>query len=195
MNNIDLPLSIYQNIMVNHLATIMIQNLKLYPGKWWVLYHCSPHMIMSKNNEDYNIHWQVEFGAYVQTSEVNDLNNTNNLKTLDGIYLWPAPNLQGRHQIMKLLSGKLTKTPKVVDRPITYFANQQCWKMAEGQEFKSLKKRTKKSNSFPWCQFVSNGTTITNITDWRIQIQKIHHIRYLQWCDWLWWGYLLGRTE
>ena len=83
-------------------------------------------MIMSKNNEDYNIHWQVEFGAYVQTSEVNDLNNTNNLKTLDGIYLWPAPNLQGRHQIMKLLSGKLTKTPKVVDRPITYFANQQC---------------------------------------------------------------------
>ena len=50
-------------------------------------------MIMSQMNWGYNKHFQFEFGDYGQASQVNDPNNTNRTRTLDGIYLCPAPNL------------------------------------------------------------------------------------------------------
>ena len=41
-------------------------------------------------------------------------------RTFDGIYLCPAPNFQGGHQIMDLRTEKFITRPKLVDIPITY---------------------------------------------------------------------------
>ena len=59
-------------------------------------------MILSHKNWYNNKHLQVEFGAYVHESQVNNQTNTNCLKTLDEIYLCFAPNFQGGHHIMNL---------------------------------------------------------------------------------------------
>ena len=78
-----------------------------------------PHIILSQRNLDYNKHFKVEFGAYVQASQVNDPKNTNLPRILDGIYLCPAPNFQFGHQIMDLRTGQLITGPRVVKIPIT----------------------------------------------------------------------------
>ena len=75
--------------MICHLATNGTQNLDFFPTKEVVSSHYIQHMILSQSNLEYNKHFQVEFGAYVQASQVNDPNNTNNHRTLDGIYLCP----------------------------------------------------------------------------------------------------------
>ena len=76
--------------MIRHLATNGTQNLNPSPTKVVVLSHYTQHMILSQSNLDCNKHFQVEFCAYVQAPQVNDPNNTNHPRTLDGIYLCPC---------------------------------------------------------------------------------------------------------
>ena len=106
--------------MIPHLEMNVTRNLILFPSKRGVPSHYISHIILSHSNLGYNKYLQAEFGAYLQASQVNDPNNTNILRTLDGIYLLPAPNLQGGHQIMYLQMGKYITIPKVFEIPITY---------------------------------------------------------------------------
>ena len=64
-------------------------------------------------NLDYNKHLQVEFGSYVQVSQVNNPNNTNRLRTFNVIYLYPG------HHIMDLRTGQFITRPKLLEIPIT----------------------------------------------------------------------------
>ena len=96
-----------------------MRDLNLFTSKGGVSAHYIPHMIMSRRNWYYNKHLQVEFGAYSQTSQVNDPKNTNRPRTFNGMYLYPVPNFQGGHQIMDLQTGQLITIPKVVNIPIT----------------------------------------------------------------------------
>ena len=98
----------------------VMQNSNLFPDKGAVSDHYSPYMILSQRNWDHNKHCQVEFGAYVKASQVNSPKNNNRPRTLDGIYLCPAPNLYGGHHIMDLWTGNLITIPKVVEILITY---------------------------------------------------------------------------
>ena len=59
--------------------------------------------------------------------------------TLDGIYLYPASNFQGVHQIMYLRTGKLIKMPKLFEIPITGSVINNVEKMLKEQGFKLLK--------------------------------------------------------
>ena len=93
--------------MIRHLAMNVTQNLNLFPEKGGALAHYRPHMILSQRNCDYNKHCQVEFGSYIQTSQVNNQKNNNIPRTLDGIYLCPTPTFKGRHQITNQQMGKL----------------------------------------------------------------------------------------
>ena len=109
-----LPYKNIPRIMICHLVMNVTQNLNIFPTKRGVLSHYSPHMIVSQSNWGYNKHWHAEFGAYVNSSQVNDPKNTDLPRTLDGIYLCPAPNFQGRHHIMDLWIGQFNTIPKLV---------------------------------------------------------------------------------
>ena len=76
-------------------------------------------MILSQKNWDYNKHLQVEFSSYVQASQVNDPKNATHPRTLDGMYLCPAPNFQSGNQIMNLWMVKLITRPKLFEITIT----------------------------------------------------------------------------
>ena len=137
--------------MFSHLVKIMTQNLKLFPGKGWALYHYIPHMIMSKRNWNYYIHWQVKCGAYVQAPQVNYPESKNHLKKLDGICLYSAPTFQGGHQIMELYMGRFTKTPKLFRITITYVAihTVEKWRRIRNLSHWKIYNRKRKDILFP----------------------------------------------
>ena len=76
-------------------------------------------MILSHRNWDYKKNLHDEFGAYFQSSQFYNQKNTNCPRTVDGIHLCPATNLQGGHQNMNLRMGQLITRPKLVDILIT----------------------------------------------------------------------------
>ena len=67
--------------MIHHLTMNVTRNLDLFPSKGGVLDKYSSYMIMSQRNWNYNKK-QVEFGAYVQASQVNDPKNTNSMSKI-----------------------------------------------------------------------------------------------------------------
>ena len=105
--------------MVHHSGMNVMQNLNMFSSKGEVQAHHSQHMIFSQSNWYYNKHFNVGLGAYVQASQFNDPKNTTYPKTLDGIFLCPAPILQGGHQIMNLCKIQFFTRPKLVKIPIT----------------------------------------------------------------------------
>ena len=88
------------SIIISQLAINVKQSLNIFTVKVGLSAHNSPHMILSQRNWGYNKHFQIELSAYVQSSRVNFPKNKNHLRTLDGIYLYHAPNLQSLHHIM-----------------------------------------------------------------------------------------------
>ena len=105
-------------IIICHLSMNVTQNLNPFPAKGGVSDHYIPNMILSQRNWDYNKIFQVESSDYVKASQVNDPNNTNCTRILDGIYLCPAPNFQGGHQIMDLWTRQLITGQKLIDMHI-----------------------------------------------------------------------------
>ena len=125
--------------MIRHLVMNMTQNLNLFPAKCGVSAHYIPHIILSQSNWYYNKHCQVGFCSYVHSWQVNYPENPNLPRTLDGIYLRPATNLQGRHHIMNLQTGQFITRQKLVEITIIDVIINYVEKMVEEQVFKSLK--------------------------------------------------------
>ena len=107
--------------MIHHPAMKKTQKLNVFITKGGFSDHYSAHMIISQTNWYCNKYYQVELGAYVQASQINDPKNSNRPRTPDGIYLYPMPNFQGVHHIMDLRTVQLVTIPKVVEIPIIDF--------------------------------------------------------------------------
>ena len=114
--------------MISNLAMSTTHNLNLFTAKGGVWDHYIPYMTLSESNFYYNKHFQVEFGSYVQASEVNDPNDTNHPRTLDGIYLCLAPNLKSGYQIMDLWTKKLITITKSFRYTYHRYCDQHCQK-------------------------------------------------------------------
>jgi hypothetical protein len=81
----------------------------------------------------------VPFGAYVQANHKTVKTNSNVTRTLDAIYLRPAQNQQGGHEIMTLNSGKLITRNIVHKIPVTDVVIKAIKATAYKQDFKSVK--------------------------------------------------------
>ena len=138
--------------MIHHLAINTTWCLNVFPSKGGVSGNHIPPMILSQSHCYYNKHFQVEFIAYVQASQFNDKKKKNRPRTLDGIYLLPAPSLQGGNQIMDIRLGQYITRTKLFDIPITYFVINFVEIVAEEKGCKSLKlKIEKERNYFSLC--------------------------------------------
>ena len=84
-------------VMLIWMDMVSKKQMNLFPVKIRVSKYLSPHVIMSDRNQDFNKHFQIPFGAYVQVSKYNNPINTNSSITLDSIYLQPLDNKQGGH--------------------------------------------------------------------------------------------------
>jgi hypothetical protein len=101
-----LPYKAIPRIMINYLAMIQANKLNLFPVKGGVSKYYSPRMILNQTNLDYTKHCVVPFGAYVQANHESTKTSSNVTRTLDAIYLRPAQNQQGGHELMDLNSGQ-----------------------------------------------------------------------------------------
>jgi hypothetical protein len=125
--------------MIQYLAMIQANNLNLFPVKGGVSDYYSPHMILNQTNLDYTKHCVVPFGAYVQANHESTKTSSNVTRTLDAIYLRPAQNQQGGHELMDLNSGQLISRNIVHKIPVTNVVIKAVENMAYQQGFKSLK--------------------------------------------------------
>jgi hypothetical protein len=96
-------------------------------------------MILNQTNLDYTKHCVVPFGAYVQANQESTKTSSNVTRTLDTIYLRPAQNQQGGHELMDLNSGQLISRNIVHEIPVTDVVIKAVKNMAYQQGFKSLK--------------------------------------------------------
>jgi hypothetical protein len=86
----------------------------------------------------------VSFGAYVQAKHESTKASSNVARTLDAIYLRPAQNQQGGHELMDLNSSQLISRNFVHEIPMTDVVIKDVENMAYQQGFKSLKFENRK---------------------------------------------------
>mgnify|MGYP002176679840 FL=1 len=134
-----LPYKAIPRIMIRYLAMNQANQLNLFPVKGGVSSYYSPRMILNQSNLDYTKHCTVPFGAYVQANHETTKTNSNVNRTLDAIYLRPAQNQQGGHELMDLNSGKLITRNIVHTIPVTDVVIKAVEAMAFTQGFKDLK--------------------------------------------------------
>jgi hypothetical protein len=96
-------------------------------------------MILNQTNLDYTKHCVVPFGANVKANHESTKTSLNVTRTLDAIYLRPAQNQQGDHELMDLNSGQLISRNIVHEIPVTDVVIKAVKRMAYNQGFKSLK--------------------------------------------------------
>jgi hypothetical protein len=135
-----LPYKATPPIMIRYLAMNQANQLDLFPVKGGVSSYYSSHMILNQTNLDYTKDCTVPFGACVQANhETVKTTNSNVTRTLDAIYLRPAQNQQGGHELMDLNSGKLITRNIIHKISVTNVIIKAIKTMAYKQGFKSLK--------------------------------------------------------
>ena len=79
----------------------------MLPAKNGVSTIMCPHMIVTRNpGEDYEVECRIEFGAYTQVHDENDLSNATTARTNESIAMNPTGNEQGAFNFLSLLTGK-----------------------------------------------------------------------------------------
>jgi hypothetical protein len=96
-------------------------------------------MILNQTNLDYAKRCVVPFGAYVQANHESTKTSSFVIRTLDAIYLRPAQNQQGSHELMDLNSRQLISRNIVHEIPVTDVVIKADKNMAYHQGFKSPK--------------------------------------------------------
>ena len=101
--------------------------------------HFSPRKILKQRNLDYNKHFKVPFGAYMQAYYEPLKKNSMVARTRDGILLRPTDTIQGGHEVLDLNTKKVISRGRVKEVPMTDLVEKTIndWGFEEG--FKKLK--------------------------------------------------------
>jgi hypothetical protein len=155
--------------LIWYLVTTQASKLNLFPAKGGISpYYYSSRTILGLPPLDYEKHCVVPFGVYVQANHETNQTNSNAARTLDAIYLQPALNMQGGHEIYDLNSNRVITRSRVSQIPITDVVIKAIEKIAEDQGFKSLKFKNQKGAIFhdaDWIAGVDYDENIQQDTD------------------------------
>jgi len=132
--------------MIEYMAMVCAFQLNIVPATGGISEYYSPHMILTKQQVDYNIHCTVPFGAYVQSNQDNEPLNMLQPRTVDTIYLRPLLNFQGGHEVMDLYTFQVLKSRTVTECPITPLIVKAVEIKGEEQGMKNLKIKTKRKD-------------------------------------------------
>jgi hypothetical protein len=130
--------------LIWYLVTTQASKLNLFPAKGGISPYYSPRTILGLPPLDYAKHCAVPFGAYVQANHETNQTNSNAAWTIDAIYLRPALNMQGGHELYDLNLNRVITRARVSQIPVTDVVIKAIEKIAEDQGFKSLKFKNRK---------------------------------------------------
>ena len=89
---------------------------------------------------DFSKHLKYYFGSYVIASHENKpKKNDPRPRGLDAIYLRPMRDLQGGHDVLHLVSGRIITRPKIVPVVMTEMVIRRVKDMAKEQGLHSMK--------------------------------------------------------
>jgi hypothetical protein len=135
----QLPYKALPRQLIRYLVTMQASKLNLFPAKGGISPYYSPRTILGLPPLDYTKHYAVPFGAYVQANHETNQTNSNAARTIDAIYLRPALNMQGGHELYDLNSNRVITRARVSQIPVTDVVIKAIEKIAKDQGFKSLK--------------------------------------------------------
>jgi hypothetical protein len=130
------------------LVTTQASQLNLFPAKGGISPYYSPRTILGLPVLDYDKHCTVPFGAYAQANHETNQTNSNAAWTIDTIYLRPAINMQGGHELYDLNSNRVITRARVTQIPVTDVVIKAIERIAEDQGFKTLKFKNRKGTIF-----------------------------------------------
>ena len=100
----SIPFTRMPPAVIEALAKCCTQGLNYIPPRNGVSSFYSPYMIMHGRMCDYE-RIKIPFGEYVQAYRQPEQTNSNEPRTLDGIYLHPLESMQVQHEVLHLATG------------------------------------------------------------------------------------------
>ena len=143
-----LPYKAIPRVMIKYLVETQASQMNYFPVKGGISPYYSPRSILGLSTLEYEKHCTVPFGAYVQANHETNQTSSNAPRTLDAIYLKPAMNLQGGHELMDLNSGQVITRARVTQIPVTDVVIRAIERTAEDEGFKTLKFKNRKGVIF-----------------------------------------------
>jgi hypothetical protein len=143
-----LPYKALPRTLIWYLVTTQASQLNLFPAKGGISPYYSLRTILGLPVVDYDKHCAVPFGAYVQANHETNQTNSNAARTLDAIYLRPAINMQGGHELYDLNLKRVITWARVTHIPVTNVVIKAIEQIAKDQGFKTLKFKNRKGAIF-----------------------------------------------
>ena len=144
-----LPHKALPRMVLQYIARVATRQLNMFPAKGGVSEYFSPHVIMKKQQLDYNKHFQVPIGAYVQGNHEPNPTNSNAPRSLDCLCLEPVEGKQGGHLLWHIATGRVINRPRVTEIPVTDTVNAAMEAAAKRDGNKSLKLTGKNKQPLP----------------------------------------------
>jgi len=130
------PYKAIPRIMVQYLVMDWTHKINMLSAKGGIPHYYSPRIILGQRALDYKKECAIPFGTYVQAQTNPKQTNSNAPHTLDAIYVRPAQNIQGGHEVMDLASGRVITRGRVIEVPITKTIIEVVENMGYEQGFK-----------------------------------------------------------
>jgi hypothetical protein len=158
-----LPYKALPRQLVRYLVTTQASQLNLFPAKGGISPYYSPRTILGLPVLDYEKHCAVPFGAYVQANHETNQTNSNAARTLDAMYLRPALNMQGGHELYDLNSGRVITRARVTQIPVTDVVIKAIEQIAEDPSFKTLRFKNRKGTIYHKADWIAGVDYDENI--------------------------------
>ena len=117
-----------------------------YPAKGGISSYYSPHMILKKRRVDFSKECAAEPGAYVQGFG-HETHRNQRTRTVDAIYLGPAPNAQAGHLLLNLATGKEIKRNRIKELPMTKQVIETVEQMARDEGVAALRTYSRRTGA------------------------------------------------
>ena len=108
-----IPLQNVPKIMISYLAFGVVIKWNCFPVKVGLSPYYTPQTIVDQQPLEYNKHWTIPFGSFIQANTDNNPTNSNVSRTIDRVYLISLDIVQGRHDIFDLHIHRLIKRQKI----------------------------------------------------------------------------------
>ena len=141
-----MPYKAIPRVMTKALGRRVANTSNYFPAKGGISQYYSPHMIILKRPIDYNKECVAEFGAYVQ-GYGHETHRNQRTRTIDGIYLGPAPNFQSGHLLMDLNTGQEVVRTYVRELPATSQVIDIVEEMARNEGVRALRTYSRKTGT------------------------------------------------
>jgi hypothetical protein len=126
-----LPFKRMPNRMIVELINFVVLWLNAFPPSSGISKTYSPRTIMTGTTLDYNKHFKLPFGAYVETHEMNTPTNTMKERTRTAICLGPTANFQVSYKFLCLRTGRRITRKQFKELPMPKAVIEAVEELAE----------------------------------------------------------------